>query len=254
MTGRSHGAWKTCAWLSAYSLAACAGTETGNPSFEGRLAYDAYSSDPSVAALSVEDASEAAPLRVDSTWLVLGDVHFLAEGACDAAQDGAVHATGIGEGDHAESGHVSTALALPEGRYCGVRLPLERARSAVAANVPDALAEHSVLIEGTLADGTPLRLRSARQEPLVLRSEQPFRFSADAAAVVIGFDVATWLRDVDWSAAERADDGSIAIDVDHNRALFDVFDAALLEGTALFADPGESGAIDEAQRLASGAI
>jgi hypothetical protein len=235
--------------LLACVLVGCAGTETGNPSFEGQLAYDAYSSDVSVAALS--DRPDATPLRVESTWLVLGDVHFIAEGACDAAQDEAVHATGIGPGDHAAAGHVSTALTLTEGLYCGVRLPLERAASA-SSSAPEALSAHSMLIEGVLANGTPVSLRSARQEAVILRAPEPFALSAEQDSVVLGFDVATWLRDVDWSAAERESDGSIRVDSDRNVALLSAFEAALLDGIALFADPSGAAAIDPAQKLAGG--
>ena len=239
--------------LSFLAVSACAGTETGNPSFEGQLAYDAYSSNVAVVALrQSEPEPSAQSMIVDTSWLVLGDVVFLPEGTCERPpSDLPVSATGLGEGDHAAGGHVVTALVVDTGRYCGIELPFERASTTPIAG-PLALAEQSVLIEGALEDGTAVTIASALQHTFVLRSETPFEMGEGAGNVLIGFDLAVWLGELDWSAAARNDDGSISIDGAHNVELLAAFERALVEGTALFRDLDGSGTAIPAQRLARG--
>ena len=88
-----------------------------------------------------------------------------------------------GEGDHAAGGHVVTALVVDTGRYCGIELPFERARTMPIAG-PSALSEQSVLIEGALEDGTAITIASALQRTLVLRTEAPFEMGEGAGNVL----------------------------------------------------------------------
>jgi hypothetical protein len=239
--------------LACVSASACVGTETGNPSFEGQLGYDAYSSNVAAVALRQSGPEPSSHLvLVDTAWLVLGDVSFLPEGTCNApTNELPVSATGIGEGDHAAGGHVVTSLVVDTGRYCGVSLPFERA-SATPISGPTPLAEHSVLIEGTLRDGSALTLASSLQTSVMLRSETSFEMSDDAGNVLIGFDLAVWLGALDLESASRNADGSIEIDDTHNPDLLAAFERALIEGTALFRDLDGSGTAIAAQRLARG--
>jgi hypothetical protein len=236
-------AWSCCALLG------CAGgTETGNPSFEGQLAYDAYSSDVTTAALSAgSDAVPAGATVIDSVWLVLGDVSFSAGCAPSGALE--PHATGIGEGDHAAQGRVVTALALPEGEYCSVRVPLERAPETPTAG-PAELGAHSILIQGVTPDGAHFRVRSALQGALELSGATPFELSEDAGTVLIGFDLAVWIGVIDWSEAAR-DGDMIAIDDQNNAALLARFEAALASGTGLYRSDATA-PIDSARPLARG--
>jgi hypothetical protein len=236
----------------AVGLAACAGTETGNPSFEGQLAYDAYSSNVTAVALRQSEPNpDGQAIVIDSAWLVLGDVSLLKDGACDGTpSDAPVNATGIGEGDHAAGGHVVTTLSADAGRYCGVALPFERAGSEPIAGPPE-LADRSVLIKGRLQDGSPLTLASGLDEVLVLRGDA-FELGEGARDLMVGFDLAVWLGALDFRAAERNADGSITVDDAHNAALLGAFEQALIEGTGLFRDPDRSAAARPNERLASG--
>ena len=235
-------AW--CGW----ALGCAGGTETGNPSFDGQLAYDAYSSDVTAVALSaVDDEPVAGATVIDSVWLVLGDISF--DTACAPAGDAPVHATGIGEGDHAAQGRVVTALAIAAGEYCSVRVPLERAPAEPMAG-PAELGEHSILIQGATPDGTPFRVRSALQGGLELSGDGPFELSASAGTVLIGFDLAVWMQAIDWSEAEQ-NGGVIEIDELSNAALLQRFEAALASGTGLYRSDA-TGPIDSAHPLARG--
>jgi hypothetical protein len=244
-------AW-SCAWSCCALLGCAGGTETGNPSFEGQLAYDAYSSDVTTAALSAGSGDPPVGATViDSVWLVLGDISF--SPACTPASDAPVHATGIGEGDHAAQGRVVTALALAEGEYCSVRVPLERAPEAPTAG-PAELAGHSILIQGIAPDGAHFRVRSALQSALELTSATPFELNQSAGTVLIGFDLAVWIEAIDWSEAVR-DGDVIVIDEQSNVALLARFEAALASGTGLYRSDGdspESAPIDSAHPLARG--
>jgi hypothetical protein len=227
-------------------LLACVGTETGNPSAEGTLAYNAYTSDASVVALQV--AQGDAPV-VKAAWLVLGDVSFVPRAECDPEADAPVHAHGIGAGDHATGEGVETPLAIDADTYCGVRFPLQRAAQATG-NAPSALAQHSALIEGDLPDGTRFSVRSALEEELFLSSTSGFELGA-SAQVLIGFDVATWLADVDFGAVPPDADGVRVIDATHPDLLTS-FESKLLAGTGLFLDPRGDHMVDPGVELAHG--
>lgn len=226
----------------------CAGTETGNPSFEAELAYDAYSSDVTRVALRSSGASyEPGVTLVDAAWLVLGDVSLTRE--CDApAADATVHATGIGEGDHAAQGRVVTALAIEAGQYCGAHVPLVRATATFAA--PPELAGHTMLIYGVAPTSRTFRVLSRMQGSIDLRGQAPFEIGPNNDSVLIGFDLARWLAAIDWDEAVVADD-VIEIDETHNPALLAAFEAAVAAGTGLYRSDATA-PIDSANPLARG--
>jgi hypothetical protein len=226
----------------------CAGTETGNPSFEGELAYDAYSSDVARVALRSSGASEQPGVTlVDAAWLVLGDVSF-SESCAGPSSDTEAHATGIGEGDHAAQGRVVTALALPEGDYCGASVPFARARDAFAG--PSELAGHSILIDGVAPNGESFRLRSAMQGDVRLAGPAPFAIDENHDTVLIGFDLAVWLDAIAWDEAV-VEGGLIEIDDAHNAALLAAFERAIGRGTGLYRSDATA-PIDSSSPLARG--
>lgn len=231
-------------------LSACAGTETGNPSFQGSLGYTAYTSDASVAALRT--GGEAA--TVEQAWLVLGAVRFVRAAECDPGASDEVAAPALGIGDHATGHPVHTALELAAGRYCGVRLPLVVAGADVG-KAPADLAQHSIALVGKLGDGAAFELRSALDEELFLQApDGSFAMDATDDSVVIGFDVAAWLAGVQWSRAQAGPDGRVLVDAAHNADLLAQFEHELARGVVLFRDPDARGVVDpKATPLAGGA-
>jgi len=226
----------------------CAGTETGNPSFEAELAYDAYSSDVSRVALRSSGAGvEPGVTLVDAAWLVLGDVSLTRDCSAPAA-DAPVHATGIGEGDHAAQGRVVTALAVTAGEYCGAHVPLVRAAQANAA--PAELSGHTILIAGVTPDGQSFRVLSGLQGSIDLKGKMPFEIGPGNDTVLVGFDLASWLAAIDWDTA-LVENGMIAIDDAHNTELLGAFEAAVAAGTGLYRSDATA-PIDSANPLARG--
>jgi len=228
--------WVVCSWL-----AGCAGTETGNPSFVGKLGYDAYTSAPSVVGLSMAlQGSGNALVTVDNAWLVLGDVELQSGPDCAAEH---VDIEGLGAGDHATGQAPPTEFASEPGRYCGVRLPFAPS-DKLPDGAPNSLKTESVLVRGTLPDGRAYEIHSALQESLNLRATAgDFVLDSNHRSVVIGFDVADWLSELSWDDATTTD-GSVIVSDSSNAALLAQFEAALPSGVALFRDHDENGEMD----------
>jgi hypothetical protein len=71
--------------------------------------------------------------------------------------------------------------------------------------------------------------------------------------VLIGFDVATWLSEVELDRASAGSDGSVLIDATHNSDLLAEFDRNVQRGVALYRDDKASGKVDpNAKPLAEG--
>jgi hypothetical protein len=228
-----------CLVLSGW-LTACAGTETGNPSFVGKLGYDAYTSAPAVVGLSMAlQGSDDSLLTVDNAWLVLGDVELQSGVDCDAQHD----IEGLGAGDHAAGQAPPTEFASEPGKYCGIRLPF--APSAMLPDgAPASLTTESVLVAGKLPDGREFEIHSKLQESLSLRATAgEFVLDSKHRSVVIGFDVAHWLSQLSWDNATTSD-GSVIVSESSNRELLEQFEAALPTGVALFRDHDDNGEMD----------
>ena len=225
-----------CGWL-----AGCAGTETGNPSFVGKLGYDAYTSAPSVVGLSMAlQGSGDSLLTVDNAWLVLGDIELQSGADCNAKH---VDIEGLGAGDHAAGQAPPTEFAGEPGKYCGVRLPLAPS-DELPDGAPDSLQTESVFVRGKLPDGRAFEIHSALQESLNLRATAgDFALDSNHRSVVIGFDVAHWLSELSWDDATTFD-GSVIVSVLSNRELLEQFEAALPSGVALFRDHDDNGEMD----------
>lgn len=240
--------WLTFCWvLCALSSPACnSGTETGNPSLTGALSYTGYSSKP--ADFSVRDAGSVA--NIENAWLDLDSVSVSPDGACGIDGGEAFVVPALGVGDHAAGAHNFTPYAAKAGAFCSVDLPFARVPSgASSGSVPDDLPGNSLLITGTLADGTPFSIASSSTPVVTLRAEGAgFVLSADQADALIAFDFAAWLDGVDFDAAERSD-GQIVISADSNSSLLATFEQNLAAGVALYRDRDGDGAIDDDDEL-----
>lgn len=240
--------WRSLRWLTwscALALGACAGTETGNPSFEGSLGYDAYSSAPRTVALTAGNGDAVDDgVRVDNAWLVLGDVQLLRDDACAQMQGNGTHVQGLGAGDHVGGQASATPFEASAGRYCGARLPFLHAAGDLPNKAPDSLRDESIVLIGTLPDGRAYELRSALETSVLLRAAASgFELDAQHPGVLIGFDVAEWLSEMDWSQASALS-GRVLIDAEHNDALLSAFERALPHGVALFRDANGDGMLD----------
>jgi hypothetical protein len=224
-------------------LIGCAGTETGNPSFDGTLGYDAYSSQPAQVAL--RGVQDGAPVVVDAAWIVLGEVRFDRPERCGEPATAHVDVPGLGAGDHAGSQAPASQVAFESGRYCSVRVALQLPKQS-PAGAPAELAGHSLLITGQ-ADGQAFRVASALDAPLTLSAADAAGFELDDAqsGVLLGFDVDAWLADVPWADAPVDGSGTRVIDAQRTPELSAAFDAHLAQGVKLFRDRDADGLLDE---------
>lgn len=246
------GVWLGFSWvLCALSVAACnSGTETGNPSLTGALSYTGYSSKPSD--FGVRDGGSLA--NIESAWLDLDAVSVSPDGECGIEGGEAFVVPALGVGDHAAGGHNFTPFAAKAGTFCSVNLPFARVPSrGNGGSLPDELPGNSLLITGSLADGTPFSIASSATPVVELRAEGAgFALSADQADAVIVFDFAAWLDGVDFESADRSD-GAIVISADSNASLLSTFEQNLAAGVTLYRDRDGDGLIDvDAELLARG--
>jgi hypothetical protein len=107
------------------------------------------------------------------------------------------------------------------------------------------LEQESVFVRGTLPDGRAFEVHSQLQESLSLRATAgEFVLDNEHANVVIGFDVAHWLRELDWQEATATSNDTVVVSETSNRALLEAFEAALPGGVALFRDGDGDGELD----------
>ncbi len=240
-----------CSLLVAAPFTGCSGgTETGNPSFQSELSYTAYSSAPR----AVGVRSSAAELTVTHAWIDLDAVALVRSGTCATSSPDAVIVPALGIGDHAAGDHNLTRFELTPGAFCELDLPFVRApRGALTGNVPAELAEHSVMLAGSLADGTTFSLLSSASPVVHLVAETgSFAINQGQAQTLITFDVATWLDGLDWDGATRRD-GAIFISDTENAQVLAQFEARLASGVALYRDADGDGKLDTVpERLAHG--
>jgi hypothetical protein len=102
-----------------------------------------------------------------------------------------------------------------------------------------------VLVRGKLPDGRAYEVHSQLQESLSLRATAgEFVLDSQHASVLIGFDVAHWLSELNWEDATAASDGSVVVSASSNADLLAQFEAALPGGVALFRDHDGDGVLD----------
>ncbi len=239
-----HASWLVLAALLATS--ACAGgSETGNPALPTPIALSVHSSEPELVAVS--QGAQGSSIR--EAWVAFGEARFL--GADECARFGDLDVVGDTEvvADLAEPGGV-LKLPTPRGERCGLLLPLENDSQELPAGAPAALGSHSVLVLGERTDGTPFELRYPEHDELELAAESGGLEPA-AQPLLLSFDVATWLRDVDLDVATLEADETILIDEAHNLPLLQRFELNLACSLELFADEDEDGQLTEGEpRLA----
>lgn len=216
------------------SYACAGGSETGNPAVP--LGLTAWSSDPTQVAIG-----GGAGVVVDEVWVSLGGVGFLVGQQCD--EDAA---------DDFETDAVIVDLVAPQTQitidataatYCGVSLPITADNTRLPAGAPASLRDHSLVIGGERADGTPFVIELAEDDELELRG--PFTIApTDVGHLLLALDVALLLADVDLAAALVSTDGVVHVDETRNAELLgelaDSFECAL----QLYRDDNRNGVRD----------
>lgn len=227
--------------LLASVLMACAGaTETGNPAVPVDIQLDVRTSEASAVGIRT-GASETV---IEETWVALGEPLFLEEGNCGVLDEYPLGPT-----------QLVADLAAPDARielevraqsYCGLVLPLQQESPELPAGAPSELADHSIVLTGTRADGTPFMLLHAEQDELeVVADDGSFEVEEDGPLLLLAFDVAALMRDVDLDNADVDTDGVIRIDAMQNSGLHIAFDVSLECSLDLYFDVDDDGVLDD---------
>jgi hypothetical protein len=121
----------------------------------------------------------------------------------------------------------------------------------LAGNAPRELADHSIVVRGHRADGVLFSLAYSEQDELELQALAPsgaFEPKPDRD-LLLAFDVAAWMRDIDLDRAEQQSDGSIAIDATHNVPLRLQFESNLDCSLELYEDTNGSQMLEAGDEL-----
>lgn len=224
------------------ALSACTATETGNPVTSTEMALTSHTSDPAVAGFDPAPDS----VVIDALWLGLGDLRFVLNDVCDDIGDTRIDLPGPHIEELAAGPAALPMFDLDEGAYCRVRVPLERVRLPLPAGAPPELEDHSVLVSGVSAAGTPFVLRSRITPEADVRSRgAPFAIDDARRSLVLSFDVAVWFADVDLDAGAVGVDGVLRIDDGENTDLLDAVETKLEEALELYDDVNGDGDRDD---------
>lgn len=217
----------------------CNATETGNPVAGQTLALTARSSSDDVATGSSADAA----LNVSSALIVVSDMRFVQSADCDRGPGSRLDVEGPIAVDLVEKNEVLD-LQLDAARYCRVRVRLNKDKDVSGA--PSELEDHSILLQGERADGVSFTVVSRRSFDLELRARgDGFSLGTGKEAMILAFDLATWLDGVDLEGAAPDSSGAIEIDDDHDRERLDVFEDNVKQAMELFKDGNGNAKLDE---------
>jgi hypothetical protein len=221
------------AWVVA--LGGCP-TDTGNPYINARL--HAHSSMPSAVPVGTQLGTIA---NTATVWIAAGAV-AVTDAACAPL---ATSIAGAGIADYA----ATTPLlriddVAADDTLCGGRLAL--AAGTLPNGAPPELAGHTVLVTGQRAGDLVeyiIRTTAAGIVEIDDNGGAPFTIDGTAASLFVGFDVYTWLADVDLAGATG---DPIVIDAATDPARTAMFEADLARGIELYYDADNDGSAEGA--------
>ncbi|HEY3495475.1 MAG TPA: hypothetical protein VGK73_12350 [Polyangiaceae bacterium] len=182
----------------------------------------------SIVVMSISALPDSAPngFEVSEAWISLGRIDLVPCG-----DEGTIGASDY-RVDLLHHPPVPARFQTGVLEYCRVHLAVQ---PALLTSETDAL---GALVHGTRSDGAEVRIDSRITTTIDVVGP---RF--DMTQVVLGFDFATWLGNVDVDAAELDEDGRALIDAEHNADLLAAFEADLHLTPALYRDPDADGLV-----------
>jgi hypothetical protein len=121
---------------------------------------------------------------------------------------------------------------------------LEKAKDVSEA--PSELDDNSIVLSGKRADDATFVVRSRRNYDLDLRARgDGFDLTGARGAMILAFDLATWLDGVELESAEANSNGVIEIDQDHDRTRLDAFEGNVKQAMELFRDRDRDSKLDD---------
>jgi len=231
-------------WTVLLLMTGCTITETGNPEFAGQMALLTDTSNP--ADISIGPGGTIA--IVDQAWMGFGDLRLVSDPGCDEIDEINTDIPVPSPVDLA-AGPAIVPFDGTTDEFCRVRVPMRRATVPLPMGAPPELADASIALAGSRPDGTPFLVVSRREREADVRSRTtPFALDDGLSALVMAFDVATWLEGVDLSGAEVVG-GRILINDSSNRPLLDVFENNVETALRLYRDLDEDGVLDPEDRM-----
>ncbi|MDX2050913.1 MAG: hypothetical protein SFV15_00890 [Polyangiaceae bacterium] len=242
---------KLCLFGLVLAVGGCTGTETGNPNGQVELLLNARSSN--LALVSLRETGGA--VVVEQAWLTLDKVS-LREGDNCIKPERVVETTKIGLGDHSGPDALKLSLNAPLGFYCQATADFTNGPGSRPLGAPEEVLNHSIVIVGRLADGTKLKIASNFEAQIRLdASAQPIEIGADDAAILMEFDIATWLNGIDLATAEKDPIEGIVLSDTKNTAHLARFEGNVAPGVELFRDVARNGQVDpEDTKTAGGSL
>ncbi len=207
----------------ALGIAACTGTETGNPGA-------GPSSELRFVATETPVSSDPTP-TVTEAYLGVRSVIAI---ACDTGSTSLAGPVAV-----SLISSTSAAVSLSEVSCCGIAVELE----PQDIGSEGATERASVLIRGTVEDGSPFVLSSSASHTLTLSPITPPLVIDSESRWLLTLDVGVWFDGLDLSGAQAGADG-IRIDSDSNPELLTDVEARLGTAVALRRDLDGDGQVD----------
>jgi len=222
---------RALACLALLSIGACTVTETGNPS----LALTAHTTDDRFWTVGPGAV-------VEHMWVVIGGMRFVSRDEC-AAASGVSQVSGplivdLVSGDVLE-------VNLADAEYCRLEVDYALGTAPLPEGAPAELAGAAFVIEGTTADGQPLRIIS--RNPMRYRLDAnltDFAVSPDERSFILSVDVSDLLARVALGVTVERPDGSIVISADENEAQLTVIEEDVERSLHLFRDADADHVLD----------
>ena len=234
-------------WLLAFplSLAACLGTETGNPSATAGAAEQRPASSETRAgsslvytllpspAVQLPATFSAAGLVITQAWIHLGESRFEdPQGCAQAASEGIVARSAAPVLRDLVQGNAASSLMVSGAMTCGLRLQLSRFTAPPPGAPAETLGASLLLVAEV--NGVRLLYRSLFEGALVVAADAPWTLASPPGVLVVAWDLQRLLGTALPEAA-----GGVLLGID---------DTSLLESTALYLDGNENGLLEGEER------
>lgn len=237
-------------WLPIIGLCAgCVGTEVGNPQDveeeQTEVSFEFAAVAPAPNALTLANG-----LEIDRAFLAVEELGLRRASDCDG--DNRLDLERPFSVDIV-TGDTQPALGpvlRPAVSYC--RLEIEISAPEARDGLPAELDGKSVWVTGSTADGTPFEI--SLQESDELRIDGEFTLERGGDALIVGFDLASWVSPAELESVIPADDGVIRIDSDNGDSEELVSDILknVADSITLFRDINNNGRLDTGEDVVIG--
>jgi hypothetical protein len=217
-------------------LAACGGTETGNPPGPVRLSVVGTSSAPTTAVIGPSQGG----LSIEEALVSFASVELL---PCGSDPAPAAVRNWIVDLGHDPPTQTTIETTLRE--YCGVRIEL--APAAEGPGVPSGIALRSAFLRGKRADSIAFEVASATYSTIDLLPVAPPPGRLAARSIILSFDVVVWLRGLGLDRVSRDPRGVVLVDAQTQPAALAMFDQQTAEAAILHVDVNQNGRLDMAE-------